>query len=516
MLPIKLSVAARPRLERLIGAAATFVGNLDTQSPLFAPSETKVHCRLLHFIRLLKWMIFADGNFRETEFTTVYALYEAFARRHTQPLDLHLLACIRLFTFFPTALTAPHFAGFYDEVMSKIGNDCYKGLIAFRKFRHCIPALSLEHLQFIVNHKSFPVLRLGFPGALGGRSGDALDAFVARLTRHADDPVCQEAIGTLLDIDFTRLQVRSPIAYAQLLEAVVDVDARFMEKVRKIASGKAVGIPTSLAAAFGRVLCRHELLDPLAVDLDAFVNAIAQSREVNLLPLTADFLSAMAPTGESFRRVIGQCRSAMDNSTAVGVRERLATFAVCFIARSEQAAEELREFYQYLKDRQFGSVIESAFYPALLNVWNGSAGWAEAFVLACTDSQAEEYGGFGKAGAFFRAVVHRMEGENAKTIIQRFAAHGPPTKDGEWRMLSIIFERFPQHAAEFRTILELDESIPIVNADLRRSIELVVGHPVEEIPRSESESFDTMERSGSEEHGFKLQEAPLSPGPDDD
>jgi hypothetical protein len=196
-------------------------------------------------------------------------------------------------------------------------------------------------------------------------------------------------------------------------------------------------------------------------------------------------------------------------------KERLAVLAVSVIASSEKVVEELREFYQFLKDRGFGSVIEYAFYPTLASVWNGSDGWAEAFVLQFTDSQAAEYGGVGKAGAFFRAVVHRMEPEKAKAVVQRFAARGPPADDGEWRMLAALFERFPQHAEEFRAVLRFEPiSAAIGSAATKRVIEFVVGRNLPEIPRSESSG--TMDRSGSEEHGFALQEAPLSPVPDEE
>jgi hypothetical protein len=193
----------------------------------------------------------------------------------------------------------------------------------------------------------------------------------------------------------------------------------------------------------------------------------------------------------------------------------MANLTVSVIVASEKVVEELREFYQFLKDRALASVIESAFYPALLNVWNGSAGWAEAFVAKSTHAQMAEYGGGGKAGAFFRAVVNRMEGEKAKEIVRQFASRGPPAKDGEWTMLAIIFERFPHHAEEFRAILGFEEPIfaTIESDDMRSTIEMVVGHAVQEIPRSESSG--TMETSGSEEHGFELQEAALSPIPDD-
>jgi ubiquitin C-terminal hydrolase len=520
LLPIRLSATAIPRMERLLAETAVFVNGITDQGPLCESSNdpiSELDFRLLHFIRLLKWMVFADGNFKEKEFETVCVLHKKLAARQTQPLDLNVLACIRLLTFFPTALVAPHFAEWYAQVMSRLGNLCFKMLTALRNFRHYFPALSLEQLRFVVTHESFSVMRFGFIEALGARKGEAVELIVSRLISNARDPICQQAIVTLLDIDYGRFSVRSPNAYAQLLEAVVDsLPGDSEERMRWIALGKAAGIPPSLTAAFGLVLCRHGKLDLLAVDLDAFANAIALSPDPNLVPPVADFLAAVASTDgeQSLRRVIGKCREAIERERAALAKERFAAVAVSVIVSSAKVVEELREFYQFLEDRGFWGVIEAAFYPTLLSVWNGSAGWAEAFVLQFTDSQADEYGGVGKAGAFFRAVVHRMEAETGRKIVQRLALHGLPTKDGKWKMLATLFERFPQHAEEFRAILGFGELASVGSADMKPVIEFVVGHPVQEIPRSESSG--TLERSGSEEHGFEVQETGFSPGLDDD
>jgi hypothetical protein len=45
---------------------------------------------LLHFIRLLKWMIVAVGNFNGGQLATVHGLYSKLVPRQTQPPDLRV------------------------------------------------------------------------------------------------------------------------------------------------------------------------------------------------------------------------------------------------------------------------------------------------------------------------------------------------------------------------------------------------------------------------------------------
>jgi hypothetical protein len=392
--------------------------------------------------------------------------------------------------------------------MSRVGGDSSRVFRAFRAFKRYLPHVSLDDLRFLVSHASFETLRLALPAAV-----DA-DALVGRLAAHAGDAVCARAICAVLDVDYTRFQFRAPDGYVQLLETVAGaLPAALAAKVARLGAGRIAGAPPALAARFGAVLVRRGMIGGDVVDAAAFVAAVAHSRESNVIRPIAELLAIVAGTGGGeLARIVGICSDAIDAAAAAIAKEHVCTLTVYVIVKVDGVVENLIGFQRFLREKTAPNVTDYAFYPALLECFGeeDARQWARMFVERFDDAQVKDYGGRGRAAGFFRSVVETMEVAQAREIVGRF--RGGPVSESGWRMLAVVFECFPEAAAEFREILAVGDqsAFQSTNQETRRAVETVLGGAPtgiitesegQEMPRSESSGG--LEQSGSDGFGFQ-------------